>query len=158
MQRFSVRSILAVLAVAVALAGCATVVDPKPPEITLVNIRPAGGGLLNPRFDVALRLRNPNDFDLPLESVNFSLDVNGARFAVGDSTKAVTVPSGGEAVLPIRVEGNMLGIVGQLMTQGQPSELKYSLNGVANFRSVFTVPVRFSRRGAVSLGPPAGKS
>lgn len=152
------RSILIALFAAFALSGCVAVVDPQPPQVSLVHIRILGGGLLNPRFEVALRLRNPNDFDLPLQSVEFNLDVNGARFAVGNSTKAVTVPKKGDAVLPVMVRGNLLGLASQFMTGRQPADIKYKLEGVANFRSVFTVPINFSREGVVPLGKPVGKS
>lgn len=150
------RSILAVFLAAFALTGCVAVVDPQPPEVSLVHIRVLGGGLLNPRFEVALRLRNPNDFDLPLQSVTFNLDVNGARFAVGNSTKAVTVPKKGEAVLPIAVRGNLLGVASQFLTGRQPADINYKLEGVANFKSVFTVPINFSRAGVVPLGKSKG--
>jgi len=102
---------LAIIAMLVVLTGCAALDKTAPPQITLSDIRMLEGGLFEQRFQVDLRIRNPNDFDLPIDGLTFALELNGSDFADGVSDQRVTVPRLGEAVVPVTASTTLLQMV-----------------------------------------------
>ena len=57
------------LAALLALGACARLGEAEPLRVHLADIRLLPGGLLEQRFQVELRLGNPNDFDLALDGL-----------------------------------------------------------------------------------------
>ncbi|HBP89051.1 MAG TPA: hypothetical protein DD706_15295, partial [Nitrospiraceae bacterium] len=59
------------------LIGCnslpALSVQPESPEVLLVNITPLDATMFEQRLQVDLRVRNPNDFDLEVTGLDFTL-------------------------------------------------------------------------------------
>ena len=47
------------------------------PTVSVANVEPKSLGLYEQRFDVGLRVSNPNDFDLTIVALEFELEVNG---------------------------------------------------------------------------------
>jgi LEA14-like dessication related protein len=58
-------------------------------------------GLLEQRFDVGLRVNNPNDFDLTVEALEFELEVNGHPFATGFSRTSTRIAATSSTLLRI---------------------------------------------------------
>lgn len=142
------------IALALMLAGCATVDDAKPPSIQLSNLRLGAGGLLNQELLIEIRIGNPNDFDLPLTGLTFQLDVNGQPFADGLSNAAVTVPRLGYATVPVTGQTNILSIFRQLMFLSQTDRITYRLHGNAYVgRLGVNRSVPYERKGELSLLP-----
>jgi LEA14-like dessication related protein len=91
-----------VLLVALGLAACSglpwNVVAPK---VSVAEVEVKRLGLLEQRFDVGLRISNPNDFDLTIEALEFELEVNGRPFANGLSRASTRVPASSSALLRV---------------------------------------------------------
>ncbi len=71
------------------------------PEVSLAGIELVGIGLAEQQFVLKLQIRNPNALDLPVERLQFDIEVEGRHFAHGATTAPVTVPATGEAALEI---------------------------------------------------------
>lgn len=142
------------IALALMLAGCATVDDARPPTIQLSNLRLGAGGLLNQELMIEIRVGNPNDFDLPLTGLTFQLDVNGQPFADGLSNAAVNVPRLGYATVPVTGQTNILSVLRQLMFLGKSDLITYRLHGTAYVgRLGINQSVPYERTGELSLLP-----
>ena len=84
--------------------------------------------------------------------LDFSIDLNGRRFASGVSAEAIVVPRYGEAVLNVDVSSNVFRVFEQLRAigSGKAERFSYRISGnisVAN--RYFKLP--FEREGEVDL-------
>ncbi|SFM42966.1 LEA type 2 family protein [Nitrosomonas communis] len=90
------------------------------PEITLANIELVELGLLEQRFNLQLRIQNPNDVALRINGMTVDLELNGTKFAKGLSDKTVTVPRMSEAVMEVKATSS-LGMLWQQLSQLEKS-------------------------------------
>lgn len=86
----------------------------EPPRVSLVGIQPLDMTLMEQRYRLALRILNPNDVDLPVSGMNYSVELNGREFAYGVSRQEVTIPALGEAVVEVEVISSLLDMLRQL--------------------------------------------
>jgi len=109
------------------LAACAGVLPHlDKPEVTVAGLRLAGGTLLAPRFMLTLRVSNPNDLEIPVESLAFTVDLNDAPFAEGVSTQALRLPARGAALLEIAVSARLASLLREFKADAPPA---YRLKG-----------------------------
>lgn len=146
---------LSVLA-AFGLSGCSLFggfgsVDVDKPEVSLAGLSFAEAGLFEQGFTVQLRMKNPNDFDIPVEALDFALSVNGASFANGLTNQDFTLPASSEIVVPIDVSITTQDLIDRVTAIGTGRRLDYALTGTAELASWFTAPVPFSRAGKLAL-------
>lgn len=148
------RTALAFL-LALLLAACAALPGRiEPPRVTLADVRPSQVGLLEQRFRLSLRIQNPNDLALPLEGLDFAVQINGKPFATGVSNRGVTVPALGEAVMEVDAVSNLGGILRQLadLEGGAAGRgLSYRVSGKVHVTGHGAVPFEHSG----DLGLPA---
>ena len=76
-----------------ALGGCASIPThkPIPPEVNLVGLRVVELGLFEQRYELQLRVQNPNSFVLPISGMSYSPELNGEEFARGVSRGKVSL-------------------------------------------------------------------
>lgn len=85
------------------LAACATLPPgAQAPRVSLADVSLRSLGLLEQRFELDLRLVNPNAFDLKIEGLDFELEVNGRPFAKGVSRVTTLLPA--DATTLMRVD------------------------------------------------------
>lgn len=137
------------------LLGCQTATDIQPPRVSLVDIRMLPGGLLEQRFQLDLRITNPNNFDVPLDGLSFTLALNGAAFADGVSNRAVIVPRLGDVVVPIDSRTSLLHVVEQVMALADAQSLTFRLEGTAFRSGIGGGSIPFKSVGALNIGPDA---
>jgi LEA14-like dessication related protein len=114
----------------VATVGCASwFVKGEPPEVLVTNITPLEGTAFEQRLQVDLRIRNPNDFDLLVTGIDFTLNLNGKRLARGLGNTAITVPRLSDAVVSVQTSTSTLDVVRQLLTFSQAQNLSYDITG-----------------------------
>lgn len=135
------------------IAGCSTMPrDFETPKVSIVNIVPKEMALMEQRFDVQLRIQNPNKFDLGINGARFDISLNGKEFGTGLSGSKVTVPRFGSEVITGEVItglGNMLRHA-QGLTSGN-SKVQYSLKGKAFAESPGTFTIPFEDTGDIDL-------
>jgi len=132
------------------LASCSTG-EPLPPQVHVVNMQLLESSLFEQRFQVDLRIGNPNDFDLPLDGLTFDLDVNGEDFARGFSDQRVTVPRLGEARLSVVASTTLLDLVRQFKLLAERGDLAYRLHGTAYLNSLAVRQAPYESEGTFRL-------
>lgn len=155
-QRRRVVGLLGGLFGALTLGGCATLPGSlTPPEVTLADLRLIDVGLFEQRFGLSLRVLNPNEVDIPVEGLSFTLELNGTDFASGVSNESVTIPRLGEALVDVQAVSSLTGLLHQLrrLSQGEQG-IEYRIYGkLVTGGLLGSVP--FDRRGEIEwpLGP-----
>lgn len=115
---------LLVLLVTLGLAACTSLPwNVAAPKVSLADVGINSLGLLEQHLDVGLRIRNPNDFDLTIEALEFELDVNGRPFANGQSRKPALIPAAASAMLRVDTYLQSKNLILQLKTLS-PGRLK----------------------------------
>ncbi|GKS59361.1 hypothetical protein YTPLAS18_28880 [Nitrospira sp.] len=146
-------SMLALAWALVVIPACSTLPrDFETPKFSVANIAPKEVAVFEQRFDVQLRIQNPNNFDLDINGVRFDIDLNDKEFGNGMSGQKVTVPRFGSEV----VTGEVITGLGSFLRQAQGmssgvTKVRYRLKGkaFAEAPSSFTIP--FDENGEVDL-------
>lgn len=135
------------------LAGCAALQrDVEPPSVRLVGVELLELGLMEQRFELALRVANPNDFRVPIKALEYAVFVNEQAFASGLSSEPFELPALGEEVIRVQVGTQLLDNLQQLARwqRDPPQALDYRLEGRARLSSL-PVWLPFEQAGQVTL-------
>lgn len=142
-------------AVAWALSAC-SLLAPKfeKPEVSVAGIELAGGNLLQQNFRVKFDIRNPNDRDLPVNSLHAELNVAGDRVASGATSQPFIVPAQGSIQFDMTITAN-LGLA--LLKLGQRSDagsapIEYEMTGSASLDLPFMRDLPFHQKGSFAWG------
>jgi LEA14-like dessication related protein len=108
----SFRLLFAFLCIAFLLAGCAGL-GQDPLRVSVAGIEPLTGEGLEMRFNLKLRVQNPNNSPVDFSGVSLQLDLNGQSFASGVSDQSGTVPRFGETVISVPLTVSALSAVRQ---------------------------------------------
>lgn len=151
--RFQLRALLPLALVC--LAACATVPrDIDPPKFSIANIVPKDVAVFEQRFDVQLRIQNPNEQELGINGLRFDIEINDKEFGNGMSGQKITIPRFGSEVVNVEVItglGSFLRQVQELNKSGA-GKLRYGLKGTAYVESPSRFKLPFDEKGEVDLG------
>jgi LEA14-like dessication related protein len=119
----------------VATVGCASwLMEGEPPEVLVTNVTPLEGTAFEQRLQVDLRIRNPNDFDLFVTGIDFTLNLNGKRLARGLGNTPITVPRLSDAVVSVQTSTSTFDVVRQLLSFSQAQDLSYNIMGLLHLK------------------------
>lgn len=119
------------------------------PDISLAGIELVELGLLEQRFNLKLRIQNPNDVALPINGITFEIELDGTTFAKGLSDKVLIVPRLGETVMEVEATST-LGMVWKQLVDSQKSnrnKVDYRLSGRLFLEGLGSIP--FEQKGDV---------
>lgn len=139
------------------LAACATGGPDglQSPYVSLSNITPGDSmTFFEQRYEVALRVQNPNNTPLPIAGMNYHVILNDREFARGVSHEETLIPALGEAIVHVTVTSGPLDWLKQIDRLESDPALKpsYKIEG-AFFLSGFAVRrVPFSQAGTFMPG------
>lgn len=142
------------------LSSCAGLFTrPVPPQVNIAAISLTDANLFEQRYHIKLRLQNPNDFDLPINGVQFQVQINGRPFASGMSSAPVSVPRFGMAVIEIDAVSTLAEVARQLndIIMGQTQGVRYTLTGKVHLARP-AVELPFHQEGEMKLPLLEGKS
>ncbi len=139
------------LALGFSACSSAKLPNAEMPAVSLAGLSFAEAGLFEQGFTLQLRLQNPNDFDIPVQALNFALDVNGAEFAKGLTNEDFTLPASAEIIVPIEVAISTDDLIERVTAIGTGRRLDYVLTGAADIDTWFSAPVPFRRSGKLAL-------
>ena len=123
--------LLAGTALLLLVTGCATWFhESEPPDVLVTNITPLDATAFEQRLQVDLRIRNPNDFDLVVTGIDFTLNVNGERLARGLGNKELTVPRLSDAVISVQTSTSTFDLIRQFLSFSQKQNFAYDISGV----------------------------
>lgn len=155
------RRLILPLLLAALCAGCATLPQRDPPQVTVAGIEPLQGQGLELRLLVKLRVQNPNDAPIDYDGVYVKLDVQGRTFATGVSDARGSVPRFGEAVVAVpvtvsafRMARQVVGAMGAMERGEAVEKVRYDLSGKLSGAGLRNV--RFGAQGELALPGAAG--
>jgi LEA14-like dessication related protein len=125
--------------------------DAARPDVSLAGLRFSEPGLFEQALTIQLRFRNPNEFDIPVDGLNFALDVNDEAFAQGWSRDNFTLPGLGEIVVPVEIVVPTGDLIERVAAVGTGRRLDYRLSGEADIGRWFATTVPFLREGRLAL-------
>ncbi|WP_425605894.1 LEA type 2 family protein [Paraburkholderia sejongensis] len=117
---------------ALTLAGCAGMFGGDPLRVNVAGIEPLPGEGFEMRFNLKLRVQNPNDTTLTFTGIALDLELNGKPFASGVSDQAGTVPRFGETVVNVPLTVPAVAAVRQAFafaSATQSGQVPYLLRG-----------------------------
>lgn len=127
--------------------GCARLTHGlTPPEVTLIDLKPLPGGNLEQRFEITLRVLNPNDIPISSDGVDLELNLNGKRLARALSAENFSIPRLGDDVVVLVATTHLFDIFRQAMALPKTGTLNYEMNGRI-FLASSPGSLKFSRKG-----------
>ncbi len=144
---------LALLAVC-ALSACSTVRPPEfdEPEIRLLSLRPLAIENMEARFEIRLRVLNPNPVAINVEGLYTEVYLQQRRVLSGTSTSGSRVPAYGEGELTLTAGIGMLdsiALVRELAERRPSGGLPYTLKTKLSV-SGLPLALRLEHRGTLA--------
>ena len=139
---------------AMIVASCSTM--PKEYETLVVHIAdmtPKDMAIFEQRFDVKLRIQNPNDVEFSINGLRFDIELNERAFANGMSGQRVTVPRFGSEVVETEVFTTLASFLRQAeeLNKAGGQKVRYRLKGTAFVDAPGTFKAPFDEQGEIDL-------
>jgi LEA14-like dessication related protein len=147
---------LAVIVLAAGLGGCVAPQKVEAPTIALQDVKLMNTVGLTQYLQVDLLVSNPNDFDIPLTGLKFSMQMNGLGFASGQSSQRVDIPRQGHALVPVEMIVSVLALLDQIQAVQKKNGLDYRVVGTAFLDHLLLPSVDFDRKGKVGFNTEGG--
>lgn len=140
---------------ALLLAGCGSLGQRDPLRVDLAGMQPLPGAGLEMRFNLKLRIQNPNEAAINYNGVALELDVNGLPLASGVSSQGGVVNGFGESLIEVPVTISAFSILRQawgITENGPVQHVPYRLRGKLGGGLWGTR--RFTNAGVISIPEP----
>lgn len=135
---------------ALTLAGCALFAHWQAPTLAVVSIQLGHSDLLRQHLLVRMSVHNPNERELPVQGLSYTLDVNGEQAAHGESSASFVVPARGDAEFDMNVTANAAAVLLRVLTHnGEP--VQYWIRGKVDLSSGLLRSVPFDQKGELQL-------
>ncbi|KJS42792.1 MAG: hypothetical protein VR70_03510 [Rhodospirillaceae bacterium BRH_c57] len=121
------------------------------PEVRLTGLRPAIGGLMEPRFLADLRLSNPTGQRMAVNGVTLNLSLGGTLLASGVRNHTLSIAPNADEELTVQARPVSRAVVAHLFGLGAADGLDYAISGeiYRQGRSDSTTP--YSAQGTLDL-------
>lgn len=112
----TIRLLLAI-GISLALTACSSLPTHKPvaPEVTLESVKIASLGLREQTLAFRLNVFNPNDYLLPLDSLDFIASYQDKALAEGSNAQSVDLPPGDTTSVDLLVKTRLNEVLGELL-------------------------------------------
>ena len=143
---------------AVLIASCSTMPkDFEAPRVNISDLTPKEMAIFEQRFDVKLRIQNPNDVDLSVNGMRFDIELNDREFANGMTGERLMIPRFGSQTVNVEVFTTLASFLRQVqdLNAGGGQKVRYRLKGTAFVDSPGTFKAPFDEKGEIdlNLGP-----
>lgn len=145
---------LLLAALALLAAGCTTLVPKlETPKLEVIAVELLDAQFTQQRFNVTMRVQNPNDRELPIRGLSYSMQLAGEEFGTGQSDKAFVVPALGEAEFTMTVTTNLATSLLKILPklEKSPESLDYRLTGKVETDWTFLRTIPFSETGKLPM-------
>jgi LEA14-like dessication related protein len=140
------------------LTGCAsTGALVEVPQVSLRKVEVKDVDLKSQTFVLDFDVTNPNPFPLPIQYVSYGVELDGYRFASGETQASLTVPASSDGSFAISVDLNLMRTAPALffiVREGVYREIPYELEGEFDLDIPLAVPVAFRTRGHIQMHTP----
>ncbi len=145
---------LIMLALLHALHGCASFVSSiETPSVNLVSVNMLQAGLFEQRFEITLRVQNPNPIDLPITGIDYEIKLAGDRFGRGVTPQRISVPANDESIVRMELSTNLIDAIRTLADwlDDSPENLPYEISGNIHVDLPLIGSIPFSEGGNIRL-------
>jgi LEA14-like dessication related protein len=141
------------------LASCATF-GPKleAPEVSLVGVQILAADMFAQKFRVRVKVDNPNDLELPVTGLEYTIWLMGDAFAEGTSDHSFVLPAMGEAEFDMTVTTNFVSSLGRLISRkggGKLEDVDYEVAGKVFVDKGLVSKIPFNHKGTVDFSKAA---
>jgi len=133
------------------VAGCTLLGHWQTPTLSVVSIQLGHSDLWQQHLQVRMSVHNPNDRELPVEGLSYSLDVNGEECAHGESGASFLVPARGDAEFDMNVTANAAAALLRMFARGNAAPVQYRIHGKVQLSAGLLRSVPFDQQGALPL-------
>jgi LEA14-like dessication related protein len=143
---------MAVLALAL-LAGCASLTqDLDPPEINLLSFKTLPGDAGAPRFEIKLRVMNPNKQTLDIAGISYTVAFLDKKLITGVTNDVSPIAGYSEGVVTLDAELQLLELVRLMTSLGSAGSrpLAYRFTAKIDFNG-FIPTQRIEETGEIKL-------
>jgi LEA14-like dessication related protein len=137
------------------LTGCASTGSfVATPQVSLRDVEVTKLDLNSQTFLLAFDVINPNPFPLPIAAISYGVELDGFRFASGETQGDFTVPASSDGGFAISVDVNLMRTAPQLLfivRDGVYREIPYALKGSFDVDIPLVSPVPFESSGTIRL-------
>jgi len=152
-----IRSVrmLFVVACAVLLAACSSLGSKlEAPSLELVGVQMLSTDMFAQRFKVRVKVINPNDLELPVKGLEYTILMMGDSFAEGMANESFLLPAMGEAEFDMLVTTNFVSSFGRLLSRVQGGKLEnidYEITGKIMVEKGMVRKIPVNHRGTVDF-------
>jgi len=150
----SVR-LLFVVACAALLAACSSLgSNLVAPRLELVGVQMLSTDMFAQRFKVRVKVINPNDLELPVKGLEYTILMMGDSFAEGMTNESFMLPAMGEAEFDMLVTTNFVSSFGRLLSRVQGGKLEnidYEITGKIMVEKGMLRKIPVNHRGTVDF-------
>lgn len=135
-------------------SGCAGLQpsDYQEPAVSINTFRVLPSEGFSPRFEIGLRIVNPNRTDLELQGIAYTIDIEGNRMLTGASNDLPVIEAYSEGNVTLQASSDLfggLGLISDLMRQ-KSDKVTYDLH-VKLDAGTYRPLIRVERTGELSL-------
>ena len=144
----------AALAASLAFAACTGLGDLKTPELEVLGVQMLSTDMFAQRFVVRMHVQNPNDIELPVKGIDYTLLLMGYLFAEGKTEEPFVLPALGEAEFDMTVTTNFVSSFGRLLSRvggGKLEDIEYELAGTLLVDKGMVRKIPFNKRGTLDF-------
>ncbi len=131
-------------------SGCSLFTHWQTPTLSVVNIQIGHSDLWQQHLLVRMSVHNPNDRELPVQGLSYTLDVNGEEAAHGESGASFVVPALGDAEFDMNVTANAAATLIRMFTRNSGS-VQYRIRGKVELSAGMVRSVPFDQQGELQL-------
>lgn len=147
----AMHALTPLVAAFVLFGGCTAITrDTVPPRLSLADLKPLDASLVEQRFELGLRVTNPNDHALRIRGGDAALEINGIPFASGVTDQDTRIDAFSDAVIYVTATTNLGRLLEQLGRLRAREALKYRLHGRLRLDAL-PVAVPFDEAGEIRL-------
>lgn len=118
----------------------------EPPSISVYGVRMGDLSFTEGNMTIALRVKNPNAFSIPLRGLDYGLSINSVKIASGNVQKNLTITGHEDRIIEIPVTFKPTTLIQAVPDLIRSRKLTYDLSGSTQF-PLLNIP--FKRVGRV---------
>ena len=153
MKKLQGGALLGIALILALIMGCAALPQKaEAPRVSITAIDIVDAGVLEQRYQIKLRVQNPNDFDFVIKGIQFEIKLNGQSFVTGVSGNTVNVPRFSSAVLDLEAVSTLASLARQLqeMAENKTPAASYGITGKVHLAQP-AISLPFHEEGEIKL-------
>lgn len=146
-------SFLLLLLMSVLITGCATLTEPMdPPRVSLEDFSSLPSEGAGPRFQIKLRIQNPNEQTLNIAGISYGIELAGQEVITGVSKDIPVIEGYSEGVVTLDASLQLFKVLRVLASLGQTTtdDLTYRFTAKIDFRGLIPTQ-RVEEEGQITL-------